>query len=203
MPSDTPSNITIGSTNIRLSNIKNAFIGTTYKLSDYYRGGTNIYNLSRLNSIPTSGRISFNNFANTTNVIQTNSTITSTNNIPDGPDSTNKRTYNHSFNLPSDFFKLKSINYISFYFLVSTSTATRTNVQNSMSNFKIYLNDNNVSSSIISDTNNYPPNYLFQLQTITSTHSLLANNNQLYVSSLSNMYAYTSAYFEIFIIYIK
>jgi hypothetical protein len=39
MPSDTPSNITIGTTNVSLNGIKNAFIGTTTRLSHYYRGG--------------------------------------------------------------------------------------------------------------------------------------------------------------------
>jgi hypothetical protein len=39
MPSDTPSNITIGTSNVSLNEIKNAFIGTTTSLSHYYRGG--------------------------------------------------------------------------------------------------------------------------------------------------------------------
>ena len=161
MPSDTPSDITIGTTNIRLSAIKNVFIGSTYKLSNYYRGGNNVYNRTRLNAIPTSGKISFANFKNLTNVIELTNTFNNSTGITYGGGG----TFTHSllFNL-ADPIILKSINSIIFNFSVSSAIATKTQVVSLMGSFQATVNGNKITGSTYWE--NTDVNYTFYTDNI-------------------------------------
>jgi hypothetical protein len=153
MPSDTPSNITIGTTNIGLNNIKNAFKGTTTRLSDYYRGGTNIYNTTRLSTIPISGPISFGNFKNTTNVITGTVTFTSP---PFSWAFTSPSTFGYYINVSSyNIIKIKAIPNITFTF---NSTQASTTVTNQMTKFAPYIG----STALTTTTNTFIDNFAIQ-----------------------------------------
>jgi hypothetical protein len=202
MPSDTPSNITIGTTNVSLNNIKNAFNGTTTKLSDYYRGGTNIYNITRLSNIPTSGPISFGNFKNTTNVILAIAIISNSANKTSGPQPAyNTRTTNFSFDLPSDRIKISNI--ISIIFYCTITGTVRTTVRNIFGTFKASLNGKDITGILsIDDT---VPNYAATINTITTSNVtfLTASNNNLYMYATSSIPAYTDGVITIRLNYLK
>jgi len=197
MPSDTPSNITIGTTNVSLNNIKNAFIGTTTILSHYYRGGTNIYNTTRLSTIPTSGPISFGNFKNTTNVIQ-QTTSTPNENIATMPSLYSHYMY---FYLPTDKIKIISINFVSFSANISGS---RTTILNILNTFKPVINSTVIIGSL--SINDNAPTYLVKT-TITNNYVYLLNDNPNYnavsMKATSTIPGYTSGSVLINFTYIK
>lgn len=198
MPSNTPSNITIGTTNIRLNNIKATFIGTTTKLSDYYRGGTNIYDTPRLITIPTSGIIKFSNFINTTNVIKETSTFETSNSA--GPFSLNTlRTHALNFALPSNSIVITSINYVQFTCYMSGSRTTSLNAINS---FIPYLNSKSMFGSVFITDSTY--NYALKINITNTSYVSYLNPtyNSLYMESSSAIPSYSNGKVTINISYI-
>jgi hypothetical protein len=203
MPSDTPSNITIGTTSIRLNNIKNAFKGTTTKLSDYYRGGTNIYNTTRLSNIPISGMISFGNFKNTTNVIMVYELFTSS--ALSSP-FINSRTSNFNLNLStSNILKYTILTGVTFTF---KSTSAKATVLNQIGKFVPYVNDvelirtsDNYYSQDIATSNYY---WIFAE---SSNIPLNTSNNIINIRTSTpasnNIPVHNNGYIEIGIEYIK
>jgi len=65
-------NTVLGSGPIGFDNIKGDFQSGDNSISQYYRGGNNIGNISQNNNIPTSGTISWSNFRNACNKIEAN-----------------------------------------------------------------------------------------------------------------------------------
>jgi len=202
MPSDTPSNITIGTSNVSLNEIKNAFIGTTTSLSHYYRGGGFIYNTTRLSTIPTSGPISFGNFKNTTNVIMVTENFTSPS-LSNTLTSTATTTFNLNLST-SNIIKITTIPSISFTF---TSITAKTTVMNQMNTFVPSIN----STLLTSSSSNYVDN------TSTSNYvwifyypnniplPLTTSNNAINIRSSAgnNIPPHSAANIKITIIYIK
>jgi hypothetical protein len=203
MPSDTPSNITIGTTNVSLNNIKNAFNGTTTRLSDYYRGGTNIYNITRLNTIPTSGPISFGNFKNTTNVIMKYEVFTSS--ALSSP-FINSRTSNFNLNLStSNIIKYTILSGVTFSFKSTTAKAT---VLAQMAKFVPYVND----ELLIQTNSNFynqdiATSIYYWVFDVSSNIPLNTSNNIINIRTSTpasnNIPVHNNGYIEIGIEYIK
>jgi hypothetical protein len=197
MPSDIPSNITIGTTNVSLSNIKNAFLGSTTRLSHYYRGGNNIYNVSRLSTIPLSGSISFGNFKNTTNVIQ--QTITNSSDAT-SQGATSSSTHTLIFTLPANKIKIISINYVAFN---ATISGTRTTIRNILNTLTTSINSYPIAGTL--NVNDSSGNYSAQT-TITNNYvNRLFDTYDNYVSmqATSIIPSYTNGIVNINLTYIR
>jgi hypothetical protein len=200
MPSDTPSNITIGTTNVSLNNIRNAFMGTTTRLSHYYKGGSFIYNTTRLSTIPTSGPISFGNFKNTTNVIMVSENFTSPS-LSNTLTSTTTTTFNLDLST-SNIIKITSIPSITFTF---TSITTRTTVLNQMTTFVPYINSTQLTSSTSTYIDNPNTSYYVWIFYYPSNIPLITSNNAINIrsSAVNNIPPHSAANIKISIIYIK
>ena len=57
---------------LKMSQLKSNLGATANNLGSYYRGGSNVGNISQNNNIPTSGTIKFSNFVNACNKIEAN-----------------------------------------------------------------------------------------------------------------------------------